>query len=543
MTPHSIPIAAHSIPIATHSIPIAPDSISIGLVSIRLVSIRLGRSYRLGRSLRLGRSHRLGRLFRIGGLDIGFDEGSPGSIGRTLLVDHAELLPPSLGVHRRLPGPAARIDRWPTITGDFTRAWRVSPIRVRPLSEHGDAMPSLLSSRRTAAEVILRVTPARKKDAQPTRLRRVSAPIGWTAVAFMGGAATALASWILCAGVTIFAWLAADSGSIGDAARLGTRLWLLSNGVGVRIGTIPVTLVPWGVTAAIAFVISRFAAASSRRVRSNQATSPVLISVVMVAIYLLPVLVVAVWLGEPWQVPARWAAVIAVLLLAGAWGSSHALGVGRTANRGGVVFRAVVAAQLAMLVAGAAVLVTGLGTHLSRVAALHDALQPGVAGGIALLLVQLAFAPNALVWSASYALGSGFSVGTGSVVAPACTELGILPDIPLLGALPSSGPGDFMDLWWLAAGAAAGAIACWVVLAARPAVRFDQASLKGGACGLLAGVAFAGVAWAASGDLGTLRLTGLGPRLFPLLVMAATTMGLSGMITGLALGLIPRRGR
>jgi hypothetical protein len=28
-----------------------------------------------------------------------------------------------------------------------------------------------------------------------------------------------------------------------------------------------------------------------------------------------------------------------------------------------------------------------------------------------------------------------------------------------------------------------------------------------------------------------------------LLVMAATTMGLSGMITGLALGLMPRRGR
>jgi hypothetical protein len=77
-----------------------------------------------------------------------------------------------------------------------------------------------------------------------------------------------------------------------------------------------------------------------------------------------------------------------------------------------------------------------------------------------------------------------------------------------------------------------------VLLEARPAVRFDEASLKGGACGLLAGVAFAGVAWAASGDLGTLRLAGLGPRLFPLLIMAATTMGLSGMITGLALGLV-----
>jgi hypothetical protein len=80
-----------------------------------------------------------------------------------------------------------------------------------------------------------------------------------------------------------------------------------------------------------------------------------------------------------------------------------------------------------------------------------------------------------------------------------------------------------------------------VLLADRPAVRFDQASLIGGACGLLAGTVFAGLAWAASGDLGILRLTDIGPRLLPLLIMAGTTMGLSGMITGLVLGLI--RGR
>ena len=75
------------------------------------------------------------------------------------------------------------------------------------------------------------------------------------------------------------------------------------------------------------------------------------------------------------------------------------------------------------------------------------------------------------------------------------------------------------------------------------AVRFDQASLAGGACGLLAGAVFAGLAWAASGDLGTLRLAGIGPRLFPLLVMAGTTMGLSGLITGLAFGLVTRSSR
>jgi hypothetical protein len=40
----------------------------------------------------------LRRSLRLCGLDIGFDEGPPGSIGPRLVVDHAELLPPSCGV-------------------------------------------------------------------------------------------------------------------------------------------------------------------------------------------------------------------------------------------------------------------------------------------------------------------------------------------------------------------------------------------------------------------------------------------------------------
>jgi Family of unknown function (DUF6350) len=365
----------------------------------------------------------------------------------------------------------------------------------------------------------------------------------WPVVALVGGAITALVSWIFCAGVAVLGWLATDSASLGAAIRVGTGLWLLSNGVRVRIGDIPVTLVPWGVTAMIAFMIANVAAASTRRVRRDQAMSVGLISVATVAVYLLPVLAVGAWLGEPWQVPARWAVVIVVLVLAALWGSGRGSGAGRAVGGWRVILRGVVAAQLAMLVAGSIVLVTSLTMHLKRVEGLYEALQPGIAGNIALLLLQLAFAPNALVWSASYALGSGFSLGAGSVVAPAGTELGIVPGIPILGALPSAGPGDLVQLWWLAAGAAAGTIACWVVLASRPAIRFDEASLRGGACGLLAGVLFAGLAWAASGDLGNLRLTNMGPRLFALLVMAATTMGLAGMIAGPALGVFRRRGR
>ncbi len=424
------------------------------------------------------------------------------------------------------------------LKGDFTSAWRVPPIGVSPLNEHGEVMPSLISSRRAAAGVSLRAKPAREKVARATRARPASPRMSWPAIAVLGGVVTVIVSWIFCAGVTVLGWLPGDSGNLGGALVLGTRLWLLGNGIGVRVGATPVTLVPWGVTALIAFMIWRFAAVSARRARAERPTSPALISVVTVAAYLIPVLVVTLLLGAPWQVATRWAAVMVVFLLAAVSGSRRVFGVGRAVTRSWAIARAVVSAQLVMLVVGAAVLLTGLATHLKRVQALHEALGPGVAGGIALLLIQLAFVPNALIWSASYALGSGFSLGTGSLVAPAGTQLGILPGIPLLGALPSAGPGDLVQLWWLAAGALAGATACWVVLADRSDPRLDQAILRGGACGSLAGVVFAGLAWAASGDLGTLRLADLGPRLFPLLVMAGTTMGLSGMIAGLGLSLV-----
>ena len=121
----------------------------------------------------------------------------------------------------------------------------------------------------------------------------------------------------------------------------------------------------------------------------------------------------------------------------------------------------------------------------------------------------------------SYALGSGFVLGAGSVVAPAATELGILPGMPLLGALPAAGPGGPSRA--VVAGGRGHGRAPW-----RPGSwsgpgrpkRFDASSLIGGLAGLLAGAMFVGLAWAASGDLGNLRLAGLGPRLLPLLVMS-----------------------
>lgn len=406
-------------------------------------------------------------------------------------------------------------------------------------------MASLLSARRTGSDITLQATEARPSHDVPPTDQQPPMPLGWILLAIAGGLVAAVAGWILSAGLTVVGWLGADSGTLGEALAVGTRIWLLGNGVSARIGDIPVTLVPWGATALSAFMLAKFAAGAARKLRDDQAAGPGVISVATTAAYLVPVLILAVFMGEPWQAPAHWAAVVAVLTGSAYEGGSHALGGGLTDSLPAWlrhVPRAVVGAQLAMLAAGAAVLLTGLVVHLDRVDTLIDGLGPGVAGGIALLMIQFAFAPNVIVWSGSYALGSGFSLGTGSVVALTGTDLGILPGIPMLGAVPANGPGGPAQLCWLGAGVIAGAVAAWIVVRSRPAARFDETSLVGGLAGVLSGAVFAGLAWAASGDLGTLRLADLGPRLVPLLVMGVTTMGLAGMITGLLLG-IGRRSR
>ena len=402
-------------------------------------------------------------------------------------------------------------------------------------------MASLLSARRTNAEVSLRTSDAAPRSAATASDASAGPPIGWPLAAVACGLVTAVAGWVLCAGLAVVGWLAADPGTLADALGVGTRLWLLANGVSAPVGGLTVTLVPWGATVVIAYMTARSVALSARQVRTDQLAGPVTVSAVLVATYLVPVLAVAVWQGEPWRDPLHWAAVIAVLGVSAAVGTGRALGRPLTDGWPGWAAdlpRAVLGAELVLLACGAALLATGLVRHLGTVTALHAALDPGIAGSIALLLAQLALVPNAMAWAASYALGSGFVVGAGSVVAPAGTELGMLPGLPLLGALPAAGPGDPAVLWWLASGVLAGAVAAVIVVRSRPAGRFDTSSLVGGLAGVLAAVVFVGLGWAAGGDLGAFRLTGLGPRLGPLLVMAATTMGLAGLLTGLVLSLV-----
>ena len=65
---------------------------------------------------------------------------------------------------------------------------------------------------------------------------------------------------------------------------------------------------------------------------------------------------------------------------------------------------------------------------------------------VQLVVVSLLVVPNAVVFSGSYLLGPGFTVGTHTIVSPAVVTIGALPMFPLLAALPDTGPTPGLDV-------------------------------------------------------------------------------------------------
>jgi Family of unknown function (DUF6350) len=121
--------------------------------------------------------------------------------------------------------------------------------------------------------------------------------------------------------------------------------------------------------------------------------------------------------------------------------------------------RPALAAVVVLLLLAVAVLVVAVLLAGSRVLALHRALQPGVSGGALLIVGQLAYLPDLAGWALSWLAGPGFAVGTGTVVSAGQVHLGVLPVVPVFGALP----GSPLRAGWMVALAAAGPVVAGAV--------------------------------------------------------------------------------
>ncbi len=213
------------------------------------------------------------------------------------------------------------------------------------------------------------------------------------------------------------------------------------------------------------------------------------------------------------------------------------------------------AAAAAVIAASAIIVAALLAGNYASIISLYESVHAGLLGGIALTIGQLAFLPNLVIWAASWLVGPGFAIGSGSSVTPLGSHLGPIPAMPVLGALPSG------DLAWGFLGLLVPVLAGFVVaLTLRPRLvrslgassgdpsSGDQRTPATGpallATGLLIGVVggilLGLLAGASAGSAGPGRLVDVGPSPWLVGLYAALEIGVAATI-GLLVARPPRQ--
>lgn len=403
----------------------------------------------------------------------------------------------------------------------------------------------------------------RRTNEPSVRVRRLeqvteAAPVWrlpWPLMASLAALVTAATGWVLVTGFCVLGWITVPQIKVAAVLELGTQGWLLAHGVSAALPGAQLSITPLGLTAliiAMGLGMLHQAAIHSPppdddRVGMRAARMGAVFGVVyIVALTIARGLVDAGQAGQSSLITA-----IVLVFALGLIGSAR--GLGWRAPQVPLWLRAGLlgaAAGLCMLVAaGAAAVITAIISGRDRIMLVHDALQAGTLGGIMLMLGQLAWLPNFIFWGGAWALGAGVQLGLDTIVSPAQSLVGMLPAIPVLGAVPPAGPMAKAQLLWLASGVVAGVVAAFVLVSAlqRDAARQDRdlgldvTALAGTLVGVVCGLAFTALQIPATGDLGSVRLVDLGARLSALAIMAPSTLGLSGMATGAVMGWLANR--
>jgi hypothetical protein len=170
-----------------------------------------------------------------------------------------------------------------------------------------------------------------------------------------------------------------------------------------------------------------------------------------------------------------------------------------------------------------------LDTALNLASQLHT----DTAGTAQLAAVSLLVVPNAVVFSGSYLLGPGFTVGAHTIVSPAVVTIGALPVFPLLAALPDTGPTPGWTAALVAVPPVVAALGAMRAQRHHPTYRWEEGALHGCGGGILAGIAFGLLALLAGGAVGPGRMADVGPLAGAVLVHAITSFGVGGLLGGL----------
>jgi Family of unknown function (DUF6350) len=339
-------------------------------------------------------------------------------------------------------------------------------------------------------------------------------------------------------------WIAAPHPGLGliGVVRTAAVLWLVGHHVAVQVnGAGRIGMLPLGLVALPGALLWR---AGRSVVRGHSVTElrQVLAAGLAVAV---PYAALAGALAvcsrsalAAASVPQALLASFVIALVAASFGAARALApwaqLGSLMSARTRSLLAGSASALAVLAAaGAMATALALASDVHKFGEVYRLLSPGIVGAGLLLLAQLAYLPNAVMWAIAYMLGPGFAVGAGTVAAPTGSVLGQLPAFPLLAALPTgthgSGPG------WLAAAMLAfpylaGAVGGVVAARLAPTAVLESAPVRGFCCGLLAGIVLGVGSAFAGGPLGDGRMAAVGPSAWQVALVAALEVGIAAAV-------------
>ena len=360
------------------------------------------------------------------------------------------------------------------------------------------------------------------------------------------GAAAAL--WaallgLLCVLLPVLAvWAVDDRSGVtwGEAARSAGRFWLVAHGASLDVPGGRYALTPLGLLLLPVALVARFTTSAVPPGAARPATR---LALAVSASYAVLALLVAVVCTGPDVHVSPVQSLLAGLLVGGAGAT---VGVLRPQQLWRVAWHRLTArtrrllsgaAAATALLLGAAALLAGasLAFHFPRAFELAGASEPWAVGGLALLLGCLALVPNAVVWSAAWLSGPGFAVGVGTGVSPFAHDLGPVPALPLIAALPAGGLPEWGAVLVLAvpllAGAAAGRLVATDL--AEDAASWPRTVAEAAAVGPVCGAVLAWFVWLSGGAAGGERLVELGPSAWSVGLAVSAAVGVGSVVGAL----------